>query len=126
MLSDTISVKRAPHGLIIEGTITCLGGIYIEVDKTVRTFEDDGETMAVRDEYTYNVVLQGQGNIFRYDGPHPVHHQFHHVHRYDVLDGDREGAIERIEEEDDTPTLGQVVDEAEQWYYDHLSELDAQ
>lgn len=91
------------------------------MEKDVRLSEEGGETLAARDSYTYNVTLRGVGNIFRYDGPHPSHQSFHHVHRYDVL-GDGGQEVSRLEE-DETPTLGEVIDEAENWYYEHLPEL---
>lgn len=117
MLSDDLSVEPGGHGLLMEGTVECRGDIYIAVRKDIRTFERLGTERAVRESYSYHAVLRGEGSIFRYEGPHPTHHQFHHVHRYAVLAGGDE-EIERLEGEE-TPTLGEVIDEARRWYWKH-------
>lgn len=73
--------------------------------------------------YSYNVALEGVGNIFRYDSPHKDHRPHHHVHRYDVMSGDRRGRVEMIFDESARPTLGEVLLEAESWYYEHYDAL---
>jgi hypothetical protein len=111
-------------GLFITGRIPCLGGIYIDVRKHVVCIGGEGgERLVQTAEYSYNVVLQGRGNIFRYDSPHIDHNREHHVHRYNVLNGDTDGAIEWIYDEEKRPTLQEVVLEAEEWYYAHRDRL---
>lgn len=73
--------------------------------------------------YSNNVALEGVGNLFRYDSPHEDHRPEHHVYRYDVLAGDHDGGVEAIPDESQRPTLGEVVQEAADWYYDHVDEL---
>ena len=51
-----------------------------------------------------------------------MHNKEHHVHRYDALEGDQGGSVTFILE-DERPTLGEVIREAEAWYYDHYDAL---
>ena len=67
--------------------------------------------------YSYNAALNGRGVILRYDSPHVHHNHLHHVHRYDVLKGDSTGRLEPVDQ-DEWPTLGEVVEELRVWYYD--------
>lgn len=122
---DDLTFERVPGALLLLGTIQCRGGIYIRVEKVIKLLDESEDPRAVRSSYTYNVALEGQGNIFRYDSPHPDgHRSVHHVHRGKPLDPDQEEVVEPILDEDDTPHLSEVIDEAEEWYYDHLSELE--
>lgn len=101
--------------IIGSGVIECQGPIIIEVEKLIEIVDDDGP-MVQTVQYNYNALLRGVGNILRYDSPHPTHNQYHHVHRYRVLDGDTEGRIERTDDEDKRPTLGDVIAELREWY----------
>lgn len=66
-----------------------------------------------------------------YNSPHvrpgfvdPVeHHNYHHKHVYDVFKGDKHGTVKLIHDEDDVPTLAEVIEELEEWYYLHLDDL---
>ena len=123
--SEDLSVLDVGDGVIlIEGRIQCAGDIYIDVSKRLEILSGEGPQAFVQTvDYSYNVVLGGIGNVFRYDAPHPDHNQFHHVHRYDLLDGDMHGRVERVEPQDDWPTLGEVISEAERWFYENVDEI---
>lgn len=130
--SDDLVVSASSGFILIEGTISCAGGIVIDVSKRIEILEGEGASARVQTaSYSYNVHIQGIGNIFRYDSPDPVgetagapaHHLEHHVHRYDVLRGDKRGTIECIYEEDRVPTLREVIDEAADWFYAHAEAL---
>jgi hypothetical protein len=41
----------------------------------------------------------------------------HHVHRYDVFNGGAQLPIEWLTDEEQRPTLGEVIDELAGWYY---------
>lgn len=66
------------------------------------------------------MCLAGIGNVCRDDSPHPDHNPCHKVHRFDVRAGDVECRIEEIGDEA-WPTVGEVIDEAEKWYYANLN-----
>lgn len=123
VLSDRLLFSAARDSIILVGDVACLGGIGIDVKKRLAILDGEGADALVKTVYyKYNVALSDRGTIFRYDSPHRTHHRFHHVHRYHVLEGDTEGTVERIPE-DDRPTLGEVIREAEVWYYDHYDAL---
>lgn len=123
--SEDLSIMDLGDGsLVMEGRVSCAGGIYIDVWKRLEIIQDDGANSLVRTvEYTYNAVVAGLGNIVRYDSPHSDHNQFHHVHRYEPLSGDLRGNVHRVEPQDDWPTLGEMIHEVESWFYDHSDEL---
>jgi hypothetical protein len=115
---DLVLEPDGSGGYFIEGCIHCLGGIYIDVSKHVAKIGGEGGDPLVQTiGYRYNVALRGRGNIFRYDCPHRDHNQDHHLHQYDVLNGDQDGTLEFIYSEDDVPTLQEVILKAEDWYH---------
>lgn len=122
VLSDSVTAFPLGNGnLAMEGVIQCLGGIEITVEKilTVTPQANNREPTVQTTDYNYNVRLRGQGNVLRYDSPHPDHNQFHHVHRFDVFNGDDEGTVSECS----WPTLGEVIGEVEEWYYDNRDNL---
>jgi hypothetical protein len=121
VLDDGVAVTPLGNGtLLMEGTITCLGNIEVTVEKILQvTKQPKGEPVVQTIDYHYNARVRGVGNVLRYDYPHPDHNRFHHVHRYDVFNGDEDGSVEACE----WPTLGQVLDELEEWYYENRENL---
>jgi len=123
-----LDFQPVPGGLLLEGEARCQGGLVVEVRKLLVPLDDSSDDPEVQTRwYSYNVALQGVGTIFRYDSPvdhdSAGHHRHHHVHRYDVLAGDREGRIKELRHPDDVPTLGEVFEEARGWYYAHVDQL---
>lgn len=107
--------QYGPGVLLIQGEYECAGGIVLEVWKELLVSEGRGERALVRrGNYSYNARLRGRGNILRYDSPHE-HRACHHVHRFDTLDSGRE-EITLLQDEDDTPTLGDVLNELQAWH----------
>ena len=121
VIRDGTGVSGYGTGLFLfDGTIECQGGIVLEVRKVLKRVDGHGAATRVQTiEYSYNGLLTGRGCILRYDGPHLPHRLIHHVHRYDVLNGDKEGIIERSE----WPHLGEVIEELRAWYYDNFDTL---
>lgn len=123
MLSDDLDVVPYEGHLLLHGRIHCKGGIHVEVNKRLRMSRNESVDFVQTVAYSYNVSLQNLGNIFRYDSPHSTHNREHHVHRYDVLNGDTTGILTMDYRDDNWPTLREVVDEAAHWYYQHIPEL---
>lgn len=73
--------------------------------------------------YSYNVSIVGFGNVFRYCSPHeddgPVHHHQHHRHQYDPFGARPDDYHVTLITDGDWPTLGDVVQEADTWYWQH-------
>lgn len=116
VVGDHLELVEMDHAFLMEGHIECLDGVVIEVRKIIQIIvPDPNDPVVRRADYRYHVRLPGR-NLFRYDCPHDDHRPFHHVHRYDIASGEQ--AVERLLEED-TPTLGEVIEEAEGWYYEN-------
>jgi hypothetical protein len=115
VVSDTVTFGQPSRGHVtVRGEIRCLGGLHIDVDKKLRIVSGRGGGMRVKTaNYSYNVSVSGNGNMFRYDSAHN-HRTQHHVHRYN-----RKGelAVEDILDENDVPTLGDVIAEARDLYW---------
>lgn len=126
---DTIDFYPLSAGwLQVLGEIACLGRIIIQVDKILQAIvipSDDPEVQTMR--YSYNVSVHGQGTKFRYDNAkHHLrgvgHHDEHHRHDFDDHGRELAGSPTWIGA-DRWPHLGDVITEAEQWYYDHRTRL---
>ena len=131
IVDDTLVVEDVGAGLIrIGGRIDCAGGVRIDVEKTLEIVDYGGSVPLVQTiDYSYSAVLNGRGNIFRYCSPHGdddgvPHHPHHHVHRFDVLAGDEEGAVTTHGEEQ-WPTLAEVFEELRGWCADNAELLAA-
>lgn len=122
--SDDLTFVPLQGSILLQGTVNCQGGLYVRVLKRLKVLDNGGADALVQTVfYSYNVALEGVGNVFRYDSPHEDHRPEHHVHRYDVLDGDHDGRVEMIPDESQRPTLGEVIQEAADWYYEHIQRL---
>lgn len=130
VLSHNLEFINAPLGVLITGRIRCRGDLLVDVDKVVRVHSGDGRAALVQtDSYTYHVLVDGLGNLFRYcsphnDAAHPDHRPYHHKHIFDPLKKEAASRVEEIEA-DRWPTLSGVIHEACDWYSAHSSEVEA-
>ncbi len=125
VVEDDLAFADLGNGLIeLRGTVKCLGGIRVEVEKLLEILDGDGaEAMVQTFAYSYHACLEGgQGNIVRYDSPHVDHNQDHHVHRYDPFSGDVTGRV-TMHGESGWPTLGEMLYELRDWYYANFERL---
>lgn len=119
-----LEFEAVPGGLVLEGILDCAdGAITVEVQKFVAYVLEADDPLVETRSYRYHVALRGVGNIVRYESPHETHNRAHHVHRYDLLAGDRGGEVRFLHDEEDVPTLGEVIEEARQWYWTNLEAL---
>ena len=124
VVSDELVFTPIHNGILLEGDILCQGAIRLQVRKIIKILQGDGADALVQTvAYSYNALLPGIGNIFRYDSPHATHNKEHHVHRYNVLNGGVQFPIEWLTEEEHRPTLGEVIDELADWYYTHYDKV---
>ncbi len=121
--SDDLRLESLGGGLmVIEGTVRCVGPINLSVYKTLETVKGRGADALVQCvAYSYNAALEGLGNILRYESPHKTHNQDHHVHRFDVLGSEAE-TLKWIRD-DEWPTLGEVIEELRDWYYENEARI---
>jgi hypothetical protein len=94
VLHDGVRVQDSGDGLVLlQGEIQCVGSLYIKVWKRLKKIERANREVFVQTmEYSYTAAIRQVGNVFRYDSPHDDHWPWHHVHRFDVLNGDDEGS----------------------------------
>jgi hypothetical protein len=123
-ISHDLRYRTEPEVVVLAGTIQCEGGIRIEVMERLRVLREStwlrrkNNPLVELVSYENNAVLLNRGTTFPYNSPHEDHNQFHHVHRVDVL-GMGEKTITRLRRVD-VPTLRQLVNEAEEWYWANL------
>lgn len=105
--------------IVLQGEIKCQGRIAISVFKILLIVGGSDRTALVQTvDYSYNVRVEGVGNVLRYDSAHPDHNCDHHVHHYDILNGDRQGRV-TLHGEAGWPTLGEVIAEVRSWYWEN-------
>jgi hypothetical protein len=104
--------------ITITGTIRCLGGIVVEVEKALTVLDGEGPSATVQTFlYRYHAWIANQRNILRYENTDEHRNFIDHVHRYDTLGDGREVSVEEILEEKNIPTLADVLSELRDWYY---------
>lgn len=106
----------------MKGRVQCQGSLHLDIEKRLRGKRDAQSIEMVETiDYSYTAAIHRVGTLFRYDSPHE-HRSCHHVHRYDVLSGDKGGNI--IEHtRGEWPSLSNVIEEFKNWYYGNFAEL---
>jgi hypothetical protein len=110
---------------LMEGQVSCLGGLICTVGKWIETVDaSDAENPRVQTfHYNYNVNVSGMGNLFRYDNAdHHGHQDPHHRHACDWRTSKATKPPEWIGE-DRWPTLGDVLREMSDWYWERKGDL---
>lgn len=117
------------EGFRLSGEIACLGEIVLWVDKTLDALEEiRGDVIVQTTLYSYNAYVRGYHNIFRYDNLdgdylRPGHLDEHHRHVFDWRNGTERIGSPYWVGHDDWPTLGDVLQELETWYWQHKDDL---
>lgn len=123
---DNLRFEDLANGrLAMRGRIGCQGDIVIDVSKYLRCQGSlSPATEVVTVTYSYCVSVAGRGSAFRYDNvhQHAGHQDAHHKHIFEDFD-----------ERDDSPiwvgpngwpTLSEVIQEAQKWYWDNQQRLE--
>ena len=123
--SDDLSVVPLGGGAIMmEGQIRCEGGLVCTVEKILAIVDaTDGDNPLVQTvRFAYNVHVAGHHNLFRYDNVHAYqgHADASHRHAFDWRTGEA-GEIRWVGSS--WPTLGEVLEEARAWFWEHRQEL---
>lgn len=124
---DTTSLIDLKQRLFFAGEIGCKGHIVIEVTKELEYLDPPGVTdpLVQTRWYSYNVSVQGVGNVFRYDNQHvhPGHGDAHHKHLFDWRSNNELPESPIWIGAENWPVLGQVIEEARQWHAEHYADL---
>lgn len=115
---DTLEIKTTETIVLWSGVLYCRDGIEIQVEKRQRTWMRSGRRWVETIGYSYHVMTKREGRVrglFRYDNahPHPDHADAHHRHEYD--DDGNDASVTWVGEAG-WPTLGDVVEEAYEWW----------
>lgn len=127
---DTLSFDLRGSGreIVLAGEIACLGRIVVDVFKVLEVLGrgQGADAMVQTLFYSYNVFLQSGNNILRYDNLHPRkdHPDDHHKHAYDWESGEQLPGSPAWIGAGKWPTLGEVLREAQAWYYEHREWLE--
>ena len=122
---DTLVEEWLSGELVIRGEIACKGEIVIAVEKTmlVTTPARDDNALVQTVSYAYNASVRGHDCILRHDNAEHYrdHADAHHRHEFDWRTGQQ--LVLKWIGEDGWPTLGDFMDEIEDWYWLHREEL---
>lgn len=123
VVEDGCDFTFRPSAILLNGRITCLGGIEIDVFKRLEIVDGAGPTARVqRRSYNYHAQLVGgECPIMRYDWP--GHRPYHHKHEFDHFGT---WGLTRIVplDEDKTPTLAEMIREVCDWYWVNKDRID--
>ncbi len=121
---DLSLVPLGGGAIMMEGKIQCEGGLVCTVEKILAIVDaTDGDNPLVQTaRFAYNVHVAGHHNLFRYDNVHAYkgHADASHRHAFDWRTGEA-GEIRWVGAE--WPTLGEVLEEARGWFWEHRQEL---
>lgn len=116
VLDDDLYVAPGSESgqLKIEGQVYLNGDLRMHVEKTLLLWTHGKVQYVQTVRYSYNLVLTGERNIFRYDNSKikPGHKTDHHKHLYDEAGTE----VEVVEVGENWPTLAEVLREAHQAY----------
>lgn len=129
ILLDSLEFLPVGRGIWLSGRLDLRSGLVLTVEKLIAVIEGFGDDAIVQtSHYAYNLSIGGLGNVFRYDNQdddylREGHLDCHHKHVFNWVTGLELGASPQWVGRNEWPTLGQVIAEAEDWYWLHHVEL---
>lgn len=112
-----------PNTVVLEGKIDCLDEVTLAVSKQLGILQGLGATAMVQTRsFRYQAWVRGRHNIFRYDSAHG-HRPYAHRHAYDTFGSGEETDIVRLANEEDIPTLTEVIHELQDWHQSNADRL---
>lgn len=123
VVEDQCQFTFLPSRIILQGTIVCLDGIALEVEKEIAVLDGRGMTALVQTQrFRYHAWVRGVHNVLRYESAHE-HRPHPHKHVYDAFGTGREIGVIELPDEEFVPTLGQVIRELQDWHHDNAARL---
>ena len=120
---DQCAFTFLPSAVLLEGTIVCIGGVTIDLKKEIAVLRGRGMNAWVQTRmFRYHAWVRGEHNILRYESAHE-HRPHVHKHAYNTFGDGREAEVVDLHEEDNIPTLGEVVRELQAWYQEHAARV---
>jgi hypothetical protein len=116
LVEDCSGFSVLPSGVLLSGTLVCLDGITLELEKEIAILKGSGMRATVQTRrFRYHAWIRGVHNILRYESAHE-HRPHAHKHLYDTFGTGLEREVIALAEEDRIPTLGEVVRELQAWH----------
>ena len=123
VVRDDCGTTLLPKHVLLEGPILCVDNITLDVWKEVGVVRGRGPTATVQTRaFRYHAWVRGNHNIFRYDSPHE-HRPNAHKHVYDTFGSGGESELIELAQEDDVPTLAEVLRRLQTWHEQNASRL---
>lgn len=101
--------------------------LKLKVVKALEILDSRANPLVQTASYSYHVSICSGGNVFRYCSPHDnenaAHHRYHHRHAYDPFGPEPEKDSVSCDGHPDWPTLSEVIEEAEGWFWDNRTAL---
>ena len=120
VISDNLRSLPFDGEFRIEGRISCVHDLFIDVRKTLEYRAVDQKVRTIKYRYHAGKSAPVARSIFRYDNAHDGYIQFgqpdeHHKHVYDIRGGMAEFPPEWIGRSR-WPVLSEVIEELRQWW----------
>jgi len=123
VVEDRCEFTILPSVILLQGAIVCLDSLTLDVDKEIAVLEGRGRTARVQTRrFRYHAWLRGVHNVLRYESAHE-HRPIAHKHVYATFGDGREREIIELVNEDDIPTLGEVIRELQVWHQENASRI---
>lgn len=107
VIEDRCGFTFLPSIIRLQGSIICLDGITLDVDKEIAILDGRGMTARVQTRrFRYQAWVRGVHNILRYESAHE-HRPHVHKHVYNTFGNGRGVEVLELKDEDDAPTLGE-------------------
>lgn len=123
VVEDRSAFTFLPSRILLEGAIVCLDSITLEVVKEIGIISGSGMSGRVQTRsFRYHAWVRGAHNILRYESAHE-HRRYAHKHEYATFGNGLETALIELFDEEEVPTLGEVLRELQDWHRDHAARL---
>lgn len=116
VVEDQCDFTFLPSLILLQGTIICLDGLTIDVEKEIAVLAGRGMTAEVQTrKFRYHAWIRGVHNVLRYESAH-AHRPYPHKHVYDTFGTGLELDVIQLSAEGSVPTLGEVLRELQAWH----------
>ncbi|MBN8564533.1 MAG: hypothetical protein J0L70_28785 [Leptolyngbya sp. UWPOB_LEPTO1] len=127
--SETLNLIRLEQGNFrIKGRVICRGGLELTVNKTLKASKLNSIQFVETVKYSYHLTTSDERDVFRYDNAHVHFYLGHrsefHVHRFDEDGNEKHQSPYEIFDLEEWPTLAEVIQEADKFYWDSLYPLE--
>ena len=123
VVEDRCDFTFLPSTILLQGTILCLDALTVEVEKEIAILSGTKMNARVQTRsFRYHAWVRGAHNILRYESAHD-HRPHVHKHVYNTFGDGRELSVLDLVDEEEIPTLGEVIRELQLWHQQHAARL---